>query len=333
MIEKDKNPDFLNDFLDYSSTILNKSYNTIKEYNYDIAHFLKFIKYKFHLVTLKENEDIKSIEIYDLTLDTISRIKLEDIHSFLAYLKSNYRSKPATLARKTASIRVFFNYLCNKSKKIPVNPAQDLESPKLDKRLPKYLTLEQSKELLEVASKPVPSTHGNHDNSVRNFAIITLFLNCGMRLSELVNINIKDIDFDNNKLNVIGKGNKERVIYLNHACIKAIKDYLAERPKNGIKADSRDALFLSEQKKRISNRTVQYIVKEELKYAGIDYKKYSVHKLRHTAATLMYKYGNVDIRALQELLGHESISTTEIYTHVDNEQIRNAVENNPLADL
>ena len=146
-------------------------------------------------------------------------------------------------------------------------------------------------------------------------------------------INIKDIDFENNKLNVIGKGNKERTIYLNKACINAINSYLAERPKDGVKYNSRDALFLSEQKKRISNRTVQYIVKEELRLAGIDPNKYSVHKLRHTAATLMYKYGNVDIRALQELLGHESISTTEIYTHVDSEQIRNAVESNPLADL
>ena len=154
-----------------------------------------------------------------------------------------------------------------------------------------------------------------------------------MRLSELVNINIKDIDFSNNKLNVIGKGNKERTIYLNNACIKAINSYLNERPKEGVQYLAKDALFLSEQKRRISNRTVQYVVKDELKKAGLDTNKYSVHKLRHTAATLMYKYGNVDIRALQELLGHESISTTEIYTHVDNDQIRNAVENNPLANL
>ncbi|MBR3133707.1 MAG: tyrosine recombinase XerC [Clostridia bacterium] len=332
-MERENNPEFVNDFLDYSSTILNKSENTIKEYNYDIAHFLKFIKHKFGLAGNCDIEELKTIEISDLTLDTIKQIKLEDIHSFLAYLKNTYRSKPATLARKTASIRVFFNYLCNKSKKLPINPAQDLESPKLDRRLPKYLTLEQSKELLEVASNPAPLAHGNHDNSTRNYAIITLFLNCGMRLSELVNINIKDIDFENNKLNVIGKGNKERTIYLNKSCIKAIKNYLEERPREGVKAASKDALFLSEQRKRISNRTVQYIVKEELRYAGIDQKKYSVHKLRHTAATLMYKYGNVDIRALQELLGHESISTTEIYTHVDNEQVRNAVESNPLSDM
>lgn len=329
VITREKNPIFLNDFLDYSSTILNKSINTIKEYNYDISHFLKFIKWNFNMVHLKDDEDIKSISISDLDLDTIEKIKIEDIHAFLAYLKNNYRSKPATLARKTASIRVFFHYLCNKSKKIPINPAQDLESPKLDKRLPKYLTLEQSKQLLATTSN-VEIGHGNHDNHERNFAIITLFLNCGMRLSELVGINIKDIDFSNNKLNVIGKGNKERTIYLNNACIEAVKAYISIRPKDKIEFNSKDALFLSERRERISNRTVQYIVKEELKLAGIDQNKYSVHKLRHTAATLMYKYGNVDIRALQELLGHESISTTEIYTHVDNEQIRAAVESNPL---
>lgn len=195
--------------------------------------------------------------------------------------------------------------------------------------MPKYLSLEQSQELLATVSNSEIS-HGNHDNHERNFAIITLFLNCGMRLSELVGINIKDIDFSEYKLNVIGKGNKERTIYLNKACMEAIQTYLAVRPRDGVKFNSRDALFLSERKERISNRTVQHIVKQEFKLAGIDPDKYSVHKLRHTAATLMYKYGNVDIRALQELLGHESISTTEIYTHVDNEQIRAAVENNPL---
>ena len=164
--------------------------------------------------------------------------------------------------------------------------------------------------------------------------MITILLNCGVRLSELVGINISDIDFENSKMNVIGKGDKERTIYLNNACMNAINKYLEVRPRDGVKFNSRDALFLSEQKKRISRRTVQYIVKNELKNAGIEKANtYSVHKLRHTAATLMYKYGNVDIRALQELLGHESISTTEIYTHVDNEQIRNAVENNPLANL
>lgn len=331
MIDSNQNPEFLNDFLDYSSTILNKSINSIKEYNYDIAHFLKFIKFKFKMCSITDELEIKNIEINDLTLDTIKKIELEDIHAFLGYLKKNYRSKPATLARKTSSIRIFFNYLCNKSKKIPKNPALDLESPKIGKRLPKYLTLQDSEKLLDVAKQPNPKSHGNHDNSARNFAIITLFLNCGMRLSELVNINMKDLDFYDNKLTVIGKGNKERTIYLNDACIHAIKQYLAVRPHDKIQSNSRDALFLSEQKKRISNRTVQYIVKEELKQAGIDSNKYSVHKLRHTAATLMYQYGNVDIRALQVLLGHESIATTQIYTHVNDEQVRTAVECNPLS--
>ena len=333
MINKDENPDFLNDFLDYSSTILNKSPNTMKEYNYDINHFLRFIKYKFNLAKMDDEFGLSNISIKDVDINLISKIKLEDIHAFLGYMKETFHSKPATLARKVSSIRIFFNYMCNKTKKIPNNPAIDLETPKLGKRLPKYLTLDQSRELLKVASSPLPSSHGNHDNSSRNYAIITLFLNCGMRLSELVGINIKDIDFSENKLNVIGKGNKERTIYLNKACINAINNYIKDRPKEGVKFDSRDALFLSEQRRRISNRTVQYVVKQEMKLAGIDINKYSVHKLRHTAATLMYKYGQVDIRALQELLGHESISTTEIYTHVDNEQIRNAVESNPLSQL
>lgn len=323
MILREDNPDFLNSFLDYSATILNKAPNTIKEYNYDLANFLKYIKYSFKLTNI---EDMKEIPIHDMTIDTIKKIKLEDIHSFLSYLKMTFHSKPATLARKVASIRVFFNYLFRNAKLIQENPAQYLETPKLDKRLPKYLSLDDSKKLLTITSEDTR-------NSKRDYAIITLFLNCGMRLSELVNINIKDIDFNECKLNVIGKGNKERAIYLNKACIKAIEDYLSVRPKDKVKFDSRDALFLSERRERISNRTVQYTVKQELRKAGLDTNKYSVHKLRHTAATLMYKYGNVDIRALQELLGHESIATTEIYTHVDNEQVRNAVESNPLSEI
>ena len=183
-----------------------------------------------------------------------------------------------------------------------------------------------------ICKKLLTVTSDEERNKERDYAIITLFLNCGLRLSELVGININDISFDDAKMTVIGKGNKERTIYLNKACLKAINDYLEVRPKIGIKPDSIKALFLSERKERISKRTVQYVVDKELKRAGLDTKKYSTHKLRHTAATLMYQYGNVDIRALQELLGHESISTTEIYTHVANEQVRNAVDVNPLSD-
>lgn len=323
-INIEDNPGFLNSFLDYTATILNKSQNTVKEYNYDLNTFLKYILYHFKMTN---EEDLKQISIRNMSLETVSKITLDDIHSFLFYLTNTYNSKAATRARKVSSIRVFFNYLCNKAGLIEKNPAQNLETPKLDKRIPKYLTLDDSKKLLEAVNDM------DDRNKERDYAIITLFLNCGMRLSELVGINIKDINFNDQKLNVIGKGNKERTIYLNSACMNAVNKYLAVRPHDNVKYDSKDALFLSERRERISNRTVQYIVKQELKRAGLDTNKYSVHKLRHTAATLMYKYGNVDIRALQELLGHESISTTEIYTHVDNSQIRNAVESNPLANI
>lgn len=327
MIKREDNPEFLNSFLDYSITILNKSPNSIKEYNYDLMMFLRFIKLHFNMA---DETDFKEIKINDLDLNTIKKITLDDIHAFISFMTREYHSKAATRARKVSTIRIFFKYLSRKAKLIDTNPAQDLETPKLDKRLPKYLSLEDSKKLLDA------TYNEDNRNYERDYAIITLFLNCGMRLSELVGININDVDFEEYKLNVIGKGNKERTIYLNKACIKAISDYLAVRPKEGIKHDnkySEKALFLSERKTRISNRTVEYVVNKQLQAAGLDTRKYSVHKLRHTAATLMYQYGQVDIRALQELLGHESISTTEIYTHVSNDQVRNAVESNPLANL
>lgn len=330
MIKREENPNFLNAFLDYSTTILNKSPNSIKEYNYDLAMFFKFIKLHFNMT---KESDFKEISIKDVTIDTVKKIKLDDIHAFLGYLTNTYHSKPATRARKISTIRIFFHYLCQDASSqflLYYNPALNLKTPKKDKRLPKYLSLDDSKKLLDAASNE------DNRNCERDFAITTLFLNCGMRLSELVGININDIDFEECKLNVIGKGNKERTIYLNKACMKSLSDYLIIRPKEGIKHDkkySEKALFLSERRERISNRTVQYIVNKELAKAGLDSNKYSVHKLRHTAATLMYQYGQVDIRALQELLGHESIATTEIYTHVNNDQIRNAVERNPLANL
>ena len=327
MFDRDKNPEFINSFLDYSITILNKSPNSVKEYNYDLNMFFKYMMIEFKETTEK---DFDKIDISNFSIDTLKKIKLDNIHSFVSYLASNNNSKPSTRARKISTIRIFFKYLVNKANILEENPAQNLETPKLDKRMPKYLSLDDSKKLLDVASNE------DNRNNERDFAITTLFLNCGMRLSELVGININDIDLNECKMTVIGKGNKERTIYLNSACMRAINSYLAVRPKQGIKKDSRNsdkALFLSERKERISNRTVQYIIYKELKQAGLDTKKYSVHKLRHTAATLMYQYGNVDIRALQELLGHESIATTEIYTHVNNDQVRNAVESNPLANL
>ncbi len=326
-INADQNPEYVNSFLDYSLTILNKSPNSVKEYNYDLTMFLRYIKIQYHLTN---DTDFKSITIKDIPLDVIKKITPQDIMSFLSFMALNLKAKAATRARKISTIRIFFSYLSQKAKIIDNNPAQNIETPKKEKRMPRYLTLDDSKKLLNVTMDE------NDENKERDYAIITIFLNCGLRLSELVGINISDINFDDYKLNVIGKGNKERTIYLNKACVNAIIAYLDVRPKVAIKVDdknSQKALFLSKRHERISNRTVQYIVDKELRKAGLDTSKYSTHKLRHTAATLMYQYGNVDIRALQELLGHESIATTEIYTHVNNQQARNAVESNPLANL
>lgn len=320
MIDRDYNPQFLNSFLDYLDGVLNKSSNTIKEYNYDLITFFRYLKKDKLNSSTKETPVINNITINDL-----KRITLDDLYQYMSYLKNEHNNQAATRARKAASLKTFFNYMTAKTNQLEFNPAQNLETPKIGKRLPKYLSLEESKTLLAAVN-----SDNNDKFKERDFAIITLFLNCGMRLSELIGIDIKHINFKEEKLTVIGKGNKERTIYLNKACVVALEKYLATRKSNGLKGSDKDALFISERKERISQRTVQHVVKSYLHKIGLG--NYSTHKLRHTAATLMYQYGNVDIRALQELLGHESISTTEIYTHVNNKQIKAAVESNPLAE-
>ena len=328
MINIENNPEYLNSFLQYSLTYKKKSPESVNQYNCDLTMFLRYMKYLFKLT---DEENFNKITINDFTLEQLSKITQENIHSFITYLSIKRNCGPATCARKISTIRIFFKYLTITAKLLKDNPAQNLETPKLNKRLPRYLTLEDSEKLLSLTY-----SDDSNENKERDFAIITLFLNCGLRLSELVGINISDIKFDDQKMTVIGKGNKERSIYLNKACIDAINAYLDVRPKEGVKKDKKDsdkALFLSSYKQRISKRTVENIVSKELARAGLDTTKYSTHKLRHTAATLMYKYGEVDIRALQELLGHQSISTTEIYTHVDNDQVRTAVESNPLSQF
>ncbi len=327
MIHIDDNPDYLNSFLEYSLTYKKKSPNSVDQYNSDLIMFLRYMKYHFKMT---DEAEFSNINIKDFTIQDLSKVKENDIHNFITYLSINRKCGPATCARKISTIRIFFKYLTITNPLLSENPAQNLETPKLNKRLPRYLTLEDSQKLLNASFN-----NENDKNKERDFAIITLFLNCGVRLSELVGINISDIKFDDMKLTVIGKGNKERTIYLNKACVDAINAYLKVRPTNP-KKDSKNsdkALFLSSYRQRISKRTVENVVDRELLNAGLDTTKYSTHKLRHTAATLMYKYGQVDIRALQELLGHESISTTEIYTHVDNDQVRSAVENNPLSSF
>ena len=314
----DEAPVVLKDFLNYMQTIRGKSPNTIKEYYYDLRLFLRFIKIQKGIT----NQDIEfeTIEIKDVTIDLIEKITLSDLYSYMSFVNRKRYNHSSSRARKVASIRSFFNYLSNKAKLLDYNPASELESPKILKTLPKYLNIDESKKLLNII---------DGKNKERDFAIVILFLNCGLRLSELVSINLKNIR--NNTLSIIGKGGKERTIYLNSACQKALLLYTNIRPVEGVK--DKEALFLSERKKRISAKTVQYLVKKYIKLSGLDESKYSVHKLRHTAATLMYRHGNVDIRSLQEILGHESISTTEIYTHVDNKDLQNAVEKNPLANF
>ncbi|NLY17388.1 MAG: tyrosine recombinase XerC [Clostridiaceae bacterium] len=311
-------PFFLKDFLMYMQTIKGKSPNTVLVYFYDLRIFLRFLK--LHKGAIPKDTEFNDIEISDIETDLLKTVTLSDLYAFMSYVSNNRSNTAYARARKVASLKSFFKYLTNKAKLLDTNPATELESPKIIKRLPRYLNVEESKQLLS-------SVDGEH--SVRDYAIITLFLNCGIRLSELVGINLNNIR--NETLSVIGKGNKERVIPLNSACIKAINEYLKVRPVDGVK--DKDALFLSERKQRISKATVQHIVKKYIINAGLDPKRYSTHKLRHTAATLMYKYGHVDIRALQELLGHESIATTEIYTHLGEQELRNAVESNPLSNF
>ena len=310
-------PYYADDFLVYLEAITGKSKNTVNEYYYDLLMFFRFLKQKKNPALKKV--DFNSISVNDFTVQELAEIRLSDLYSFLNYMNNERNDKAPTRARKVACLRSFFKYAWNKANIIPENPAAELESPKLTKKLPKYLELDESISLLE-------SIDG--DFKERDFCMITLFLNCGMRLSELVGINISDIREDT--LTVLGKGAKERTIYLNQACHDAIDSYLKVRPhceeSNGIKP-----LFVSKRKKRISPKTVQYTVKKYIKSADLDPTKYSTHKLRHTAATLMYTMGDVDIRSLQEILGHESVATTEIYTHVNNNRLKDAVNRNPLA--
>ena len=315
-------PNFVKDFLIYMQNIKNRSKSTIREYHYDLRDLFRFLKlYKIDKIKFDNITDelIDKTDIVNLNIDFIRKIELTDLYEYLNYLSNMRSDKPATRARKIAAIKSFFNYVTFKQKLLDKNPAVELETPKLGKRLPKYLSLDESVALLH-------SIDGK--NEKRDTCIITLFLNCGLRLSELVAINFKDIKGD--VLNVIGKGDKERSIYLNESCRKALKEYIAVRPKD---VKDHDALFISERGTRIGRRTVEMMVKKYITLAGLDPKKYSPHKLRHTAATLMHKYGGVDIRSLQQILGHESVSTTEIYTHVDSEQVKEALEKNPLNNM
>ena len=308
-------PILVQQYLGYIESIKGHSTLTVEEYASDLRTFFRYLSRSKNLVDKDTPDD--EIDISGIDIDFIKTITLNDAYQYLIYLKNVRKNNETTRARRVISIRRFFSYLTDNMGLLEVNPMKNLDIPKTKKALPKYLTLEESQKLLSVID-------GKYRE--RDYAIITLFLNCGMRLAELVSIDYNDIKSDGSLI-ITGKGNKERTVYLNNACLQAIADYMKVRPVDGVKDH---ALFLSARNQRISPKTVQHIVYENLDKAGFGDRGLSVHKLRHTAATLMYQHGDVDLLLIKEILGHENLGTTEIYTHIANEDLRDAVASNPL---
>ena len=318
----------LRDFLVYHETIRGHSKNTVNEYFLDLRNFLRYLKLSRNLVA--RDTELDDIDILDVDVPFLQQVTLVEVYEYMAYLSrdrvknrnaedTQYGLTASSRARKIAAIRSFFKYLTVKAHVLEENPIADLDAPKIPKTLPRYLSLEESQKLLLAI---------DGKNKARDYCIICLFLNCGLRISEIVGLNVSDIKGDS--LRVLGKGNKQRIVYLNEACVRAIDDYMQERKL--IAAIDKNALFLSNRRKRMSTDAVHAMVKKALKNAGLDSSKYSSHKLRHTAATLMLSNG-VDVRTLQEVLGHDNLNTTQIYTHVDNTELRIAAAANPLASF
>ena len=321
-------PQILRDFLSYHETIKAHSKRTVDEYYLDLRNFFRYMKQIRNPQLAQKSLD--EIDILDVDLDFIASVTLTDVYGYMTYLsrdriqhqnspRSEYGLNAASRARKIATIRSFYNYLTNKMHLLRENPVKDMDSPKLKKTLPKYLTLDESLQLLQAVGGK---------NQERDYCILTLFLNCGLRISELIGLNLSDLQGES--LRVLGNGNKVRIIYLNDACQDALKRYLAVR--RPITGRDQNAMFLSSRNERISRSMVHSMVKKQLEAAGLDSSQYSSHKLRHTAATLMLQNG-VDVRAVQEVLGHDHLNTTEIYTHIDNESLRIAAKANPLSNV
>lgn len=322
-IHYDDAPQLLKNFLFYMLTIKGRSRRTVDAYYRDLSLLLRFLTVhkSGHRV---DDDELPGIDITGLDETFFRSITLMDLYEYMNYVTSDRFNQSTTRARKISSIRGFFNYLSAKMGVLQENPAAGLEAPSIRKSLPKYLTLEQALELLNVVS-------GDYEE--RDYCILTLFLNCGMRLSELVGIDLNDYKPSAHSLKLLGKGNKERMIYLNEACEGAINRYLPVRNKGTVKTAYRQALFISKNGTRLSARRVEEIVTGYLEKSGLAGLGFSTHKLRHTAATLMYQHGGVDIRVLKEVLGHTNISTTEIYTHVSNSQVEDAMASSPLAKI
>ena len=316
------------DFLVYHETIKGQSPRTIDEYYLDLRMFFRFIKLMRNDMPIHTRLD--EIDIRNIDIDFIRTITTSEVFDFLSYLANDRTANPdspapdygissAARARKLSALKSFYKYLTVRTKQISENPVADLEYPKLRKSLPKYLTMDQASALLQAVSG---------QNQARDYAILMIFLNCGIRRSELVGLNITDVYED--RLRVVGKGNKERIVYFGSACRKAIDAYLVERNKD-VLTDNR-ALFGSRNGNRISVTAVHRLVDKALLKAGLDPTQFSAHKLRHTAATMMLS-GGVDVKTVQEVLGHENLNTTQIYTHIENTELKIAAEANPLSKL
>lgn len=325
---KNDTPEILRSFLIYNETIKGHSKKTVDEYFLDLRTFFRFLKMDRQLV--EANVEFDEIPISDVDTKFVEAVTLSEIYDYLAYLsrdrvknaksrESEFGLSAATRARKIATIRSYYKYLTQKAKIIDVNPVKDIDSPKVKKSLPRYLSLDECVRLLEAV---------DGKNKERDYCMLTLFLNCGLRISEIVGLNLGDVRED--YVRILGKGNKERIVFLNDSCISALQDYLLLRSHSA--GADKNALFLSNRKTRISREAVHVVVKNTLLKAGLDREKYSAHKLRHTAATLMLQNG-VDVRTLQEVLGHDHLNTTQIYTHVDNAELRMAAAANPLGKI
>lgn len=314
------NPPLLSDYLDYLQSIRGTAASTRKEYGYDLLHMLRFLVYRKSDRPIDDEFESTDLSICDEKFHR--SITLRDLHAFLSYLDRDKDNAAAARSRKISAMRSYFSYLTDIIRVIDQNPTGGLESPKKKMRHPVYLTLDESIRLLNQIQQVK-----NETLRARDYCITLLFLTCGLRLSELAQINIDSMKGDT--LTVIGKGNKERTVYLTPSTIEAISDWMRVRPV----IDGELALFVSTQNRRMTNRAIQYRIEKHLQDAGFDTTLYTTHKLRHTAATLMYKHGQVDIRTLQQVLGHVSVATTQIYTHTDDEQLRDAVIKNPLSNF
>ncbi len=315
-------PKTARDFANYKLAIENCSKKTVFEYLLDLRTFFRFM---LAIRSGMQTNDLTDLDVSGLDLQFVKDISTTDIYEFLMYAGDERGNEWSAKARKLSAIKAYFKFLCVKQHLIEENPAVNIDSPKKRSTLPKFLTLDESIALLDAVSE-----NGENRHRQRDFAILTLFLNCGMRLSELCGINITDIDNEMRSVKVTGKGAKERIIYLNDACRSALTDYLQTRLGEDF-SKSGPALFTSQRGTRISPKTVQWLVYKHLRAAGLEYKGYSTHKLRHTAATLMYQSGQVDVRVLKDILGHEQLNTTQIYTHVSDISMQSAVNANPLA--